>query len=96
MYRSVPCSMYIFSGTLHSPYIVHAEYVRQSTFVGAGGHVVWTLVSTSYSLLLTMSPLVAAYFVRLGSPFCAYADASPGVNSFSKVNIVCCILYLVI
>ena len=28
-----------------------------------------------------MSPLVAAYLVRSGSPFCAYAGASTGVGS---------------
>ena len=45
-----------------------------------GGHAVWTLVSTTCSLHLTVSTLAAAYVARSDLPPCAYAEVSPGVE----------------
>ena len=44
-------------------------------------HAVWTLVSDTCTLHLTVAPLVAAYAVWSGFSPCAYAYASIGVGS---------------
>ena len=42
---------------------------------------VWTLVSATCSLHLTVSPLIDVCTMRSGFSPCAYTDASPGVES---------------
>ena len=44
------------------------------------GHAIWTLISATCSLHLTVSPLGAEYVAWSGFPPCAYADVSQGVG----------------
>ena len=63
-------------GAIHRPRgICDVAHIRRCR-----RHVVWTLVSTTCSLHLTVSPLSGTYFVRSDS-LCAYTDASPGAGS---------------
>ena len=51
------------------------------SFILLREHAVWTLVSATCSLHLTMSPLIDVYTTRPGFSPCVYTDASPGVES---------------
>ena len=65
-----------FLGSFRSHGVCATVHIRRCR-----GHAVWTLVSATCSLHLTVSPLVGAYAVRSDPPSYAYTDDSPGLGS---------------
>ena len=57
-----------------------ARSMHDSSLRRCREHAVWTLVSVTFSLHMTVAHFIAAYSVWSGYSHCAYAYASPGVG----------------